>query len=423
MDKNINNGNLEIRVVDSLCGTGKTSNMIKSLQKSNHNFIYMTPYLNEVDRVVEAIPKAVQPCAVNGKKSEHFENLIANGKSIVTTHSMLEYITPSCLELIRAQGYELIMDEVYNILSPINIQKDDIDIILKEFVNIKEDRSLEWKEEKQNYSGFASNIKHMLEIGDVYLINNTFVVFEFPIRIFDAFCGVTILTYMYDAQIQAQYYKKHGLVVKKYQVCGDGFAPYTDDVHEQEKDKLRGLINIYNGTLNQVSKKDNIFSYSYFEKTPLSALKITVGNNISNFFRNIHKAKSSEVMWTCPINVAKKINTNGYIGKNNSLKPSKNKENFSSGFCSLGARATNNYRNTKYLAYVYNDYHNPIINSFFRNFGIEVTKTHEELYAVSELIQWIFRSRIRCGESIDIYIPSNRMRNLLIKYLEPTQND
>ena len=41
----------------------------------------------------------------------------------------------------------------------------------------------------------------------------------------------------------------------------------------------------------------------------------------------------------------------------------------------------------------------------------------EEKYALSEMIQWIFRSAIRNGESIQIYIPSQRMRQLLIDWL------
>ena len=40
------------------------------------------------------------------------------------------------------------------------------------------------------------------------------------------------------------------------------------------------------------------------------------------------------------------------------------------------------------------------------------------MYALSEMIQWIFRSRIRNNEDINIYIPSSRMRNLLIEFLE-----
>jgi len=36
---------------------------------------------------------------------------------------------------------------------------------------------------------------------------------------------------------------------------------------------------------------------------------------------------------------------------------------------------------------------------------------------LSELIQWVWRSAIRDGNSINIYIPSSRMRNLFIEWL------
>ena len=42
---------------------------------------------------------------------------------------------------------------------------------------------------------------------------------------------------------------------------------------------------------------------------------------------------------------------------------------------------------------------------------------NEDLYSLSELIQWIYRSRIRNGEKINLYIPSKRMRELLIDWL------
>ena len=41
----------------------------------------------------------------------------------------------------------------------------------------------------------------------------------------------------------------------------------------------------------------------------------------------------------------------------------------------------------------------------------------EDAYALSELIQWIFRSAIRDGKEIWLYIPSKRMRNLLIDWI------
>ena len=57
---------------------------------------------------------------------------------------------------------------------------------------------------------------------------------------------------------------------------------------------------------------------------------------------------------------------------------------------------------------------NPTIKNFFVCHGVDVD---EENYALSELIQWIWRSRIRLGYDIDLYLPSERMRNLLILWL------
>jgi hypothetical protein len=41
----------------------------------------------------------------------------------------------------------------------------------------------------------------------------------------------------------------------------------------------------------------------------------------------------------------------------------------------------------------------------------------KEAYALSEMVQWIWRSAIRKGEDIWIYIPSRRMRTLLQDWL------
>ena len=57
----------------------------------------------------------------------------------------------------------------------------------------------------------------------------------------------------------------------------------------------------------------------------------------------------------------------------------------------------------------------PAITQFFAQKGIKVD---EDLYALSEMIQWIWRSQIRNGEKINIYIPSTRMRLLLKSWLD-----
>ena len=44
-------------------------------------------------------------------------------------------------------------------------------------------------------------------------------------------------------------------------------------------------------------------------------------------------------------------------------------------------------------------------------------KFKEELYAINEMIQFIWRSAIRNEEQINLFLPSERMRKLLNKWL------
>ena len=41
----------------------------------------------------------------------------------------------------------------------------------------------------------------------------------------------------------------------------------------------------------------------------------------------------------------------------------------------------------------------------------------KDLWALSNMIQFVFRSRLRKGESINLYVPSSRMRELFLKWL------
>jgi hypothetical protein len=45
-----------------------------------------------------------------------------------------------------------------------------------------------------------------------------------------------------------------------------------------------------------------------------------------------------------------------------------------------------------------------------------------DMYALSSLIQWVWRSAIRDGKPIILYVPSSRMRGLLIKWLNDEVN-
>lgn len=86
---------------------------------------------------------------------------------------------------------------------------------------------------------------------------------------------------------------------------------------------------------------------------------------------------------------------------------------YSKGFVSCNAKGTNDYRGKKSLAYLINLYPHPDLIHFFESHGVQI---NQDLYAISELLQWIWRSTIRDGNPINLYVPSMRMRELLGKW-------
>ena len=64
--------------------------------------------------------------------------------------------------------------------------------------------------------------------------------------------------------------------------------------------------------------------------------------------------------------------------------------------------------------YTVNIFLNPILVQFFKYKDVTID---QDKYALSEMIQFIYRSSIRNNKDIWVYIPSRRMRNLLNNYI------
>lgn len=88
---------------------------------------------------------------------------------------------------------------------------------------------------------------------------------------------------------------------------------------------------------------------------------------------------------------------------------------YTKAFVSSNARATNEFRNRCFLVYAINKFMRPALVNWLGSMGAVVD---QDAYALSEMLQWIWRSAIRDGEEIWIYVPSERMRNLLIGWME-----
>lgn len=398
--------NNKITVVDAMPGKFKTTWAMRHMviMSKLRPFIYITPYLDEVDRVVNYVKsnniKVAIPEASKGKgsKSEHLKKLIANGSNIVTTHALFDRIDSETLELFKIKGYVLYLDEVHEVVKRHNMTEQDLSLLRNSnYINIMEDGRIEWIAE--NYDGRFEEFKNLCNLGALFYYADNVYVWCFPIEVFKYMIHTYIMTHMFEGQIQSAYYKMYGLAYDMNYVIREGnsckLVEYKKEYEIEDIKAIKDKIHIYEGTLNY--SKGLTLSSTFLSNCSEDVAKV-IRNNIYNYFYNIVKGKSEENMWTTLKETKSKLKGKGYT----------------KGFVPLNARATNKYIHKVNLAYVYNRYLNPIDKNFFFSRGISI---NEDLYSLSELLQWIFRSRIREGKDINIYLPSERMRNLLKDYL------
>ena len=399
------NEDIEVNIVDELMGKGKTSAAINFINESpdDVHFLYITPYLTEVRRIIDSCPskKFKQPDKIKGTKVNGIKELFDKKENIVSTHSLFRYFDEEIIDLAYTNNYVLIMDEVTDVIEQYYISNDDLKNILENYAHVDpETKILIWDYEE--YKGDFERIKKLCKINSLMVYNNIAVLWLFPITTFKAFRKTYILTYMFSSQTQAYYYNYYNIHYNRlYVKYEDGKYSFSDvPVQTTSQYDFKKLINILdNPKLNAVGDLDKALSKTWYERNKSNSIMKTVKNNTYNYFKNIVKSPSHKNIWTTFKDYQKLISGQGY----------------SKGFVSSNMRATNEYMDRDCIAYLVNKFFNPYIKNFFKTNGVEVD---EDGYAISEMLQFIWRSAIRRGQPINIYIPSKRMRYLLTTWID-----
>lgn len=388
-------------------GRGKSSAAINYMNSSDKKFIYITPYLNECDRIIDGCPIKDFKAPKDKPRSKLFNLhiLLNKGCNISSTHSLFSSYNQQTIDLIKAGHYTLIMDEVFDIVDSIAISKGDIDDLIENgYMSVDEDTyRVRWLND--SYSGTAfQDLMLRAKAGTLLYYNKTFLFWIFPPEVFKAFDEVIVLTYLFDAQLQRYYFDINGFEYQYIGVRKDDYGQYVfteEECKDIKMPQLRDKIHILESKkFNSIGDDYYAFSSSWsarYFSSPKNAVKMQ--RTLFNVLRNTFKGKSSESMWTTFKAHRENINCNG----------------FSRSFVSCFCRATNKYRFRNKLAYCVNIFFNPFLKRYFEEGGCHVD---EERYALSEMIQWIWRSAIREGNEIWVYVPSIRMRNLLYTWLD-----
>lgn len=404
--KSILNFNCNVKVVDEMMGRGKTSAAINMINASDdeQRFLFITPYLSEVKRVMHECPekKFKQPQHLKGRKLEGIKELLNEGYNIISTHALFRRFDLEVIDLCRAKNYTLIMDEVTDVVEQYEISEDDFRILAENFVDIDEDTGImSWKGSRDYHGKFIEE-KRLCELNSLAFYGGSIMMWLFPIEVFNAFRQIYILTYMFPAQLQRYYYDYYGLPYEYLYVTGNEKENYEFSLIPEQADveyKYRDLIHVLQDEkLNLIGDRSYDLSKAWYERNKDNASIKQLKNNITNFFINKQKSKTSDNLWTTFKDYKQLLTGNGY-GR---------------GFAALNMRASNDYRHRTSIAYPVNRYINPCIKSFFSTRGVKVD---EDAYALSEMLQFIWRSSIRDGKEIWVYLPSVRMRSLLEEWI------
>ena len=405
-----------IRVCDSIMGSGKSQSSIAYMNSHpDQKFIYITPYLDEAERIKKGCPglNFVEPSNQYKKhgfsKLTHTAALIAEGKNITTTHQAFKSYTSDMLDDIKHFQYTLIIDENVEVLERYEVHPGDLQMVVDAgYVTLNDDV---YSIANENYHGIIlSDMFTLLKSRDLLRVKNgkkgkgdDLFYWALPPDLITAFKDVYILTYLFEGQALHHFLKIYHLEyerigIERTEDGGYRFGAYPGYVPEYVSHLKDRIQILEHEKLNAIGDDYYALSLAWFNRggEPVKQLK----NNVSNCFNNVWRDVPAERrMW------------GAYKSAYNQLKG----KGYAKAYTTFNMRATNKYRTKDVLCYPINAFMNVGEKALYKKNGIDVD---EDLYAVSIIVQWIWRSAIRDGNSIRLYVPSRRMRTLLLRWID-----
>ena len=398
-----------IYVCDSIMGSGKTSAAITYMNEHpEKRYLYATPYLSECKRIKAACP-TLHFAEPSGKvkqlkfsKVNHIAQLIEVGQNIVTTHQALKMLPREVSEMIQAQGYVLILDECVQVMEDSGMSLDDLKIAQEAgLVELGENGYYRRTEKEYHGTMFAPFFKHF-ECGNLFNVGNAGMFYWFLApEIFASFKKVIVMTYMMAGQplcyyLQTNHFKWDNLGVQKrngvYRFC---MAEDADKIDFTEVCKHLHIVD--NSRLNNIGNEYYALSMTWYERNPDEVKKLK--GHLRGFFEKVVDRNFRRNLWATYSTAINTLKGKGY-GKSH---------------LAFNARAMNDYSDRTFLAYTVNLFMNATESSFYKGRGYPVDN---DAYALSTMLQWIWRSAIRNGEDVTLYLPSRRMRELLYQWME-----
>ena len=422
---------------DAIMGSGKTSAAINYMcARPRDRFIYIAPFVDEDKRIAAACPDLhfVLPDDDDHKstKGEDLKRILYAGQSVATTHALFGRCGDEIADLLRDRGYSMIIDESVETMRKTDFDGGDVEI-LESIGALRRGENGELIPDKDKFpkgrSRYHSSLRHAqssqvwtTESGESFFwcLSDT---------MFRACDRVIIMTYLFEPSILGSYFKIMNLDYRRIYVrrTSDGQYEFCNTLCylPEYMGRMHELLEVIsNPRLNSLCKRQNELSKKWYE-TQLAKRKRSartkgangrlpkeqkdgldlVNSRLRSFFGHYYgDTPADDRMWAVYKDFAKYVEHKG----------------IHDAFLSFNARGFNDYGNRHTLAYMVNVYPDPNIEKLLDQHGAPISKDE---YALSTMVQWIWRSAIRNGEKVRLYLPSPRMRRILFEWMDACEQE
>lgn len=404
---------MRVEVLDRMMGAGKTNAILQWLQP-DMNFIFVTPLLSEAEERIGSVRPdlAVKcPLATNVKvgeewvcsKTEDMLHLLQARENIATTHALLRGCDERHWKLIQQLGYTIVLDEEINLIEAYNgvPTADMMWLFDNGHLSVSGEAGQLVFEDTSVIQDFKyADVKEMCRKKMLYAAkrSNKFIVSCLPIDVLLCSKRVIILTYMFEGSILEQFLALHGVQWKPFDEVSVPHIKPSEYAH---------LLAHVNDRYYKPYHKQKLTQSAWARMTTDEVRQVE--KTLINIFYGVEAEQ-------CGFAVPKYYVERTGKMKNRLVKPlgkvhRKGQETWVYPKC----RATNEYANKTTLVYALDVYPNTAVQAYLKDMGCEVD---ESKYAISQLVQWLWRGCIRKGEPMTIAVLAPRMRKLFERWIK-----
>lgn len=402
-----------ITIIDRPCGFGKSTSLIKEVSgNASQPYLIIVPRLTEVKRFIDEIPHAYSPdedSGISSTKMGSLIDLLQNKCTVVTTHAQFKFIKKFDYLL---SDYVVVIDEVPEPVEQLETYFNSGEwkryILDKGLVEVHPETSElsvteAWYEERKFYTqedfkmkGTVAHFMYTVETEDVYHVTDTYFAVHMPLESFTKPKHVKILTFMFEGTKLEMFFKKLNLSyhIEKVQSEHDEFKAKTKELLTLVKPQRGKEINCSYNKMTQRSAAERDKA-----KTYLGSLRTKYITRQSDFTTDDVLVVCAKDAWDKTGNVRSAIHASSGMS--------------SSTWLPSITRGTNDFADRTVMIYLHQENMNVQLANHLGMNNAE-SKYH---HAISEFLQVLYRTAIRRGKPVTLFLPDKKMLGYLERWL------